>query len=476
MIRETLTDDERVVITGLGAVTPLGLDVPTTWANLKAGQSGISRISAIKGYPINDEVDIAGMIKGFNPEAYLHPTNIRKTHTSHQYGYAATVEAGIDARMLEGIPQPQKNRDSSLLIDLDPQRVGVIMATGIGGTNHVAEVEDLELLEAAKKFSLRLTETDKLQDFNIDNLPADFAERVFRGVLNEAGRRLSKRSPYPVLKILPERTAAIISLMLGTEGDLYTPIAACASGVRALSEAYKTIRAGDADQIFAGASESSIDPVSILSFQLIRALSTKNEEPDKASRPFDLDSDGFVMSEGAAVMVVERLSSARKRNAKIYAEILGYGNTSDAYHETAPHPEGRGAIRSMLQALGKAGIEPEAIDFLNAHATSTGEPDGKELDAYKVVFGEDLIPGIPITALKDRIGHMMGASGAIETVLSILTMRDSFIPGMMNLKRPRREGFDLVTKGRTQQVKRVLKNSFGFGGINASVILERWEE
>lgn len=459
MIKEILPDNQRVVITGMGAVTPLGLNVPTTWQNILAGQSGIDRISTVSGYSINNEVDIAGRVKGFEPEKYLHTINIRKTHLSSQLALAAATEAGIDAGILDGFPVPEKNRSKEILVNVDPERVSVIIGTGVGGTVHISEIEDAELSEAIRKFPGRLERTGEFEE-----------------ILKEIGRTpLIKKSPFYVLRMLPERVASVVSLTLGTRGDLYTPVAACATGVRAISEAYKTIRMGDADIIFAGASEASINPVAILSFQLIRALSTGNGEPGKASRPFDLSSDGFVMSEGAGVMVVESLASARRRNARIYAEITGYGNTSDAHHETAPDPEGRSAIRSMREALKRACLDPVDIDHINAHATSTGEADGIELDCYKAVFGKDGIEKIPIVSLKDRLGHMMGSSGAVESILSILTMRDSRIPGMVNLENPRREGFDLVTTTRLQGVRRVLKNSFGFGGINASVVFEKWE-
>lgn len=479
-------DENRVVITGVGAVTPLGLDLSSTWEAVRNGQSGISNISTVRGYRINDDVDLAGLIQGFDPNTYLHVTELRKTHLSHQIGYVAAVASGLDAGVLGDVPRPERNRNNNVLINTDPERTGVIMATGVGGAIQISEIEDTELVEAARGYAhkLKAAREDPEVKFSIpglddtrvgDELPNDFIEKIVRGVMEESGRRPDKKSPNYIFQILPERTAAIVSLMLGTQGDLYTPIAACASGVRALSEAYKTILQGDDDVIFAGATECSVNPISILSFKLIRALSTRNNEPEKASRPFDLDADGFVMSEGAAVMVVERLSHAKKRGARIYAEILGYGNSSDAHHEAFPHPEGRGATRSMLQALRKAGIELKTIDLFGAHATSTGEADGLELDCYKAIAGEDVY-GIPISALKDQLGHYMGAAGAVESALNLLMMRDSFIPGLQNLENPRREGFNLVPAGGiTHEVRRVMKNSFGFGGINASIIFERYE-
>lgn len=484
---ERLSDEDRVVITGMGAVTPLGLDLPTSWNSTRRGQSGISNISAIRGHRINEDVDIAGLIQGFDPGKYLHVTEIRKTHLSHQIGYAAAVEAGLDAGVLDDIPKPERNRNNNVLVNTDPEKAGVIMATGVGGAINIAEIEDTELVEAAKGYAYKLkaAREDPGSEFSLpglegirptDELPNDFIEKIVRGVMHEAGRRPEKKSPFYIFQILPERTAAIVSLMLGTQGDLYTPIAACASGIRAMSEGYKAIRQNDADLIFAGATESPVNPISILSFNVIKALSTRNNEPEEASRPFDLAADGFVMSEGSAVFVMERLSTAKKRGARIYAEVLGYGNTSDAHHEAFPHPEGRGATRSMRLALAKAGIEPSTIDLFGAHATSTGEADGLELDCYKAVFGEEVY-GIPVSALKDRLGHFMGAAGAVESALNILMMRDSFIPGIENLHNPRRDGFDLVESGgRNRDVKRVLKNSFGFGGINASIVLERYEE
>lgn len=483
---DRLPDSERVVITGLGMVGPLGCDVPTFWRNLKEGRSGIANISTVLGYHLNDAVDIAGMVRGFDPGRFLHPSETRKTHLSHQYALVAAIEASMDAGILNGIPTPAKNRNNEVLVGIEPERVGVIIGTGVGGAIHLEEIEDIELLGATRSFQERLKTGEIQLDPEIfegvpsTNLLSDgYIENLMRAVMLDAGRRPGSRSPFYILRALPERTASLVSLTLGTQGDLYTPIAACATGVRAIIEAYKTIKLGDADAVLAGSTDALVTPLALLSFHLIKALSTRNDDPEGASMPFDKNSSGFVMSEGAAVLVVESLASAKKRGRveQIYAEILGYGNTSDAFHETAPHERGRGAIRAMQQALYKAGLQPKAIDHINAHATSTGFADGLELDACTAVFGEKLIPNIPITAPKDRIGHMVGAAGAVESVLSLLSMRDGFIPGMVNLRHPRRSGFDLVTgAGRVQEIRRVLKNSFGFGGINASIIFEKWTE
>jgi 3-oxoacyl-[acyl-carrier-protein] synthase II len=413
------TNGQRVVITGLGALTPLGLTVEDTWQGLLAGQSGIDHfvMPELEDCPCQ----IAGALKGFQARDYLDRKEIRRMARFSQLAVIATQMALDDAGLA--------------LDDEEREDVGVVTGTAVGGT--VIETEG--------------------------------------GLRRLGDKSLMRISPNHLLNLPPNMAAFSIAQTFGFRGYNSTTVTACAAGAQAIGEAAEVIRHGRAEVVITGGSEATLTPVAFASFAVMRALSTRNGDPATASRPFDVDRDGFVMSEGAAIFVAESLAHAQQRGAHIYAEILGYAANSDGYHAIAPNPDPSGPIKAMRRALADAGLEPEAIDHINAHGTGTPLGDVAETQAIKAVFGPRAYQ-MPITANKSMLGHGLGAAGAMETLSSVLTIRDQRIPPTINLDRPDPEcDLDYVPHAARQaEVNVVLKNSFGMGNQNACLVLRRW--
>ncbi|MEO0202569.1 MAG: beta-ketoacyl-ACP synthase II [candidate division WOR-3 bacterium] len=412
----------RVVITGLGALTPLGKNVNEFWNNLISSKSGIRRIDRFD--TSNLKTKIAGLIPSdFDPLERLDKKEagvlLSKLDRFSLYALYSAVEAVDDAK----------------LYNVDPDRVGVIIASGIGG---------IETLVSELKLAFE--------------------------------RGYDRVSPYLVPMMIPDMASGLISIKFKFKGPNFCTVSACSSSAHAIGEAYRLIKYGDADIILAGGSEAPIIPIAISGFNQIRALSTRNDNPEKASRPFDKLRDGFVMGEGAGIIVLEELESALKRNAKIYAEIIGYGQSADAYHITAPCVDGEGAIKCMKNAIKDAKIEPSYIDYINAHGTSTELNDKSETLAIKAVFGEYAYK-IPISSTKSMIGHLLGAAGVVESIAVIKSIETGIIHPTINY-----EVFDpdcdldyVPNVKREKQIKYALKNSFGFGGHNVSLIFKKFE-
>jgi 3-oxoacyl-[acyl-carrier-protein] synthase II len=413
-------NDRRVVITGLGAVTPLGNDVETFWANLKNGVSGIHQIEAFD--TSQHDCKIAGEVRGFEPKRYFkNPKNLRRTDRFAQLAMAAARMALDDG----GIDLNKVRRD----------RFGVIVSSGIGG---------LKTLE--DQYRILLTKGP------------------------------SRNSPFTIPMLISNMASGLISMEYGLQGPNLCIVTACATSNNAIGESWRTIKFGDADIFLAGGSEAAIVPIGLAGFAAMKALSLRNDEPERASRPFDRDRDGFVMGEGAGVVVVEELEHAKKRGAKIYCEVAGYGLSADAFHMTAPPPEGEGAARAMQLALEHARLATSDVDYINAHATSTGLGDISETRAIKTVFGERA-DQVPISATKSMTGHLLGGAGAVEMAVCALTIRDSVIPPTTNLENPDPE-CDLDYTPNTAREKKVrvaLNNSFGFGGHNATLVATAFE-
>ncbi|MBX6352255.1 MAG: beta-ketoacyl-ACP synthase II [Thermoflavifilum sp.] len=411
--------ERRVVITGMGAVTPIGNDVPTFWRNLVAGRSGISRIDAfdVSQYP----VQIAGQVRDFDPGQYVDPREARRLDRYAQFAVAAAVQAVRDAG-LEITPE-------------NGERVGVYIGSGVGGIHTLLE--------------------------------------NYRTLLERGPRRVS---PTVVPMMIANMAAGQVSILFGAKGPNLAPVSACATGTHAIGDSYKLIQRGAADVMIAGGSEAAIVDLALAGFSNAKALSTRNDEPERASRPFDAERDGFVMSEGAGVVVLESLEHAKARGARIYAEIIGYGMSGDAYHIVAPEPEGNGAFRAMREALADAGIRPEDVDYINAHGTSTDLGDKLETLAIKKAFG-DHARKVAISSNKSMIGHLLGAAGAVEAIATILTIQDGVIPPTINLEHPDPEcDLDYVPNvAREAPVRVAISNSFGFGGHNATIVLRRFD-
>ncbi|WP_394269385.1 beta-ketoacyl-ACP synthase II [Qipengyuania sp.] len=415
----------RVVVTGLGLVTPLGSDVETTWANILAGKSGAGPITRFDAS--DQKAQIACEVKpkdhefGFDPDKRIDHKIQRQVDPMIVYGLDAAGQALEDAGLDE--------MDEAL-----KERAGVTMGSGIGG------------------------------------LPGIEAESVN---LHERGP--GRVSPHFVHGRLINLISGQISIRYGLMGPNHAVVTACSSGAHAIGDAARMIKDGDADIMVAGGAESTIDPLGVAGFAQARALNTSmNDTPEKASRPYDKNRDGFVLGEGAGVVVLEEYEHARARGAKIYAEVVGYGLSGDAYHVTAPHPEGKGAELAMRMALRKAGLEACDIDYVNAHGTST-MADTIELAAVKRVLGDDLC-GASMSSTKSAIGHLLGGAGAVETIFCILAIRDQIVPPTLNLDDPDEgtEGVDLVPHtAKKREVVAALNNSFGFGGTNASLIVAK---
>lgn len=407
----------RVVITGMGAITPLGNNVDTFWKSLCDGTSGVDNI---KRFDITDYAcKIAAELKDFDPLNYMDKKEARRMDRFTQYAMAATRLA-ID--------------DAGLNIDIiDNDRFGVVLGTGIGG---------IETFEAQ-------------------------AETL----LHKGPGRVS---PFCIPMIISNMAAGQISIAFNAKGPNTTIVTACAASTNAIGEAYKYIKYGDADVIITGGAEAPITPIGIASFGAMRAVSLRNDDPKGASRPFDINRDGFVMGEGSGILILESYEHAVKRNANILAEIKGYGLTSDAYHITSPAPNGEGAARAIQRALGSAGMSPQEIDYINAHGTATQYNDKFETAAIKTIFGEHA-SNVPISSTKSMTGHLLGAAGAIEAIACVKSIQENFIHPTINLTTPDPEcDLDYVPNtGRKAKIDNVLSNSFGFGGHNACIVISR---
>ena len=412
----------RVVITGMGGLTPLGLSIPDTWDNLLAGVSGIATITKFDTSELR--TTFGGELKGFDPLEYLDRKEARRLDPYIQYAMVATQEALRDAA-----------------IDLrqdEPHLIGVIIASGVGGIQSL--VENVNLVQ-------------------------------------EKGLR--RISPFLVPNMLVDSAAGRIAIEYGLHGPNFSVVNACASGTAATGEAFELIRRGDAEVMIVGGAEAGLMPITMAGFDVMGALSQRNDDPAGACRPFDIDRDGFVMSEGAAVMVMESLDHALARGARIYAEVIGYGNSADAYHMAAPHSEGRGARDAMRMALRKAaayGVQPQDVDYINAHGTSTQLNDPGETLAIKQVLGEHAYT-TRISSTKSMLGHLLGAAGAIEAIICAKAIETGTIPPTINLHTPD-PACDLnYTPWKPVQadVRVTLSNSFGFGGHNSCVMLRRYE-
>lgn len=410
----------RVVITGVGAVTPLGQTAETFWKACLAGCSGVSPITGFDA--TNYSTRFAAEIKDWDPAPYMDKKDARRMATFVQFAVKAACMAVEDAQL----PINDETRD----------RIGVYVGSGIGGLN---------ILEAQHKILL-------------DRGP----DRI---------------SPFIIPGIICDMGAGLVSITLGVRGPNACITTACTTGANNIGEAYHIIRRGDADAMLAGGAESSITPLSMAGFCQARTLSQRNNDIEHASRPFDANRDGFVMGEGSAILVLESLESATARGAKIYAEIIGYGATGDAYHITSPPPDGNGAIRAMKAAIRSANIEPNQIDYINAHGTSTELNDKTETMAIKAVLGEHAYK-VAISSTKSMTGHLLGAAGAIEAIASILAIRDGIVPPTINYETPDPNcDLDYVpNQARKMDVRVALSNSFGFGGHNGTLIFKRFEQ
>lgn len=409
----------RVVVTGLGTICPLGNDVQTTWEAAKAGRSGVGRIT--KFDTANFPTQIAAEVRNFEPTKYFEPKEVKRHDLFSQYAIAAGQEAWDDA----GLAEHSKTWDA--------HRAGAILGIGIGGLNTLEKYHQAYMEGGVKKIS-----------------------------------------PFLIPAMISNLGPGNLAIRFGLKGPNFTVTSACTSATHALGEAARMIAYGIQDIIMTGGAEAAVTPVGIGGFCAMKALSTRNDAPEKASRPFDKDRDGFVMGEGSAVLVLESLESAQKRGAKIYCEIAGYGASCDAYHITSPSEGGEGAISCMSDALKDAGMHPQDIDYINAHGTSTAANDATETAAIKTLFGSWAREGLMVSSTKSMTGHLLGAAGAIEAVLSTLAVKNGVVPPTINLENPS-EGCDLdyvPHTARTKPVRAALSNSFGFGGTNGSVVFK----
>jgi 3-oxoacyl-[acyl-carrier-protein] synthase II len=410
----------RVVVTGMGAVTPLGNDVETFWENLIAGKSGAAPITAFDSAEF--AVHFACELKDFDPTKWIDHKKARRMDRFAQMIIAA-------ARMAE--------QDSGIDIEGETERTGVSVATGIGGLKSFQDCYD-QLIERGP-------------------------DRV---------------NPFSIPAIIPNMGAAWVSMELGTRGPLTSECTACAASNMAVGDALDAIRLGRADVMLAGGTEAGITKVGIGGFGAMRALSRRNEDPEKASRPFDAERDGFVMGEAGAIVVLEELEHARKRGAKIYAEMAGYGLSSDAQHITEPDPTGRHPARAMHMAMEDAGIGPEEIDYINAHGTSTPLGDASETRVIKIALGEEKAYKTPISSTKGATGHCLGASGAIEAIISVLSVQRDIVPPTINqeVADPECDLDYIPNESREVKVDTALSNNFGFGGHNACLVIRKFDE
>ncbi len=409
----------RVVVTGMGVVSPLGNDLDTFWNNLVAGRCGIDRITAFD--PADFDTQIAGQVKDFDPlPAFPSPKEIRRTDRYSQFGIYAAWSALNDS----GLELDKENRDE----------IGVILGSGIGGLG---------------------TTTDQ-----------------FKILLNRGPSRVS---PFTIPMLIGNMASGLVSMYFNLRGPNFATCSACATANHAIGEAWRTIKMGDAPIMFAGGTEAAVIPMGIAGFCAMKAMSTRNDDPQHASRPFDKDRDGFVMGEGAGVMVLEELEHAKKRGAKIYCELSGYGNTADAHHLTAPSPGGEGAARCMKMALKTGGLNLDDVSYINAHGTSTPQGDTCETQAIKSVFG-DHARKLVVSSTKGATGHMLGAAGAVEMAVCALAIKNGVVPPTINLQTPDPEcDLDYVPNvAREMPVNAIVNNSFGFGGHNATIAAKKF--
>jgi 3-oxoacyl-[acyl-carrier-protein] synthase II len=411
-------DRKRVVVTGMGLITPLGIGVQKTWDALLEGRSGIRRITQFDAEQFPTK--IAGEVEGFNPEDYIELKDIKKMDRFIHFALAASQMA---------------MEDSGLKIDDgNAERVGVIIGSGIGGLHTIEH---------------------------------------YHSVMLEKGPR--RISPFFIPMLVVNLASGQVSIRYGAKGPNSALVTACATGTHSIGDAFRIIQRGDADAMIAGGAEAVITPLGIGGFNAMKALSTRNDEPEKASRPFDMNRDGFIMGEGAGILILESLENAEERGARIYGEIAGYGMTADAYHITSPPPGGEGAARCMAVALNDAGVTPLEVDYINAHGTSTRHGDELETYAIKKVFGEHAYK-LAVSSTKSMTGHLLGAAGGVEAVISLLSIYNDVVAPTTNLDNPDPEcDLDYVPhKARKMTVNSALTNSFGFGGTNACLLLKKF--
>jgi len=411
--------ERRVVITGLGVVTPLGHQLDVFWNNLISGQCGIDRISSFD--PSGLDTQIAGEVKNFDPApAFPSPKEVRRTDRYSQFGVYAAWQALVDS----GLDLEKENRDE----------IGVIIGSGIGGLQTTAEQHKI------------------LMD-----------------------RGPGRLSPFMIPMLISNMASGLFSMYYNLRGPNFATCSACATANHAIGEAWRAIKMGDTPVMFAGGAEAAVVPIGIGGFCAMRAMSTRNDDPKHASRPFDKERDGFVMGEGAGVVLLEELEHAKKRGSKIYCEVVGYGNTADAYHLTAPSPDGEGAARCMKMALKTGGLKIEDVSYINAHGTSTPQGDACETQAIKTVFGERA-KKIAVSSTKGATGHMLGAAGAVEMSVCALAIKHGIVPPTINYQVPDPEcDLDYVPNtAREMNVNAAINNSFGFGGHNASIAAKKF--
>ncbi len=409
----------RVVITGIGIVSPIGIGKEENWLNCIEGKNGISKITKFDVSAFR--TTIAGEVKNFDPTKFLDPKEVDKFDPFIHYAFASAVLAVEDSKL------SMEKEDS--------ERIGVYIGSGIGGLSTI--------------------------------------EKTHSAILNQGPRKVS---PYFLPGLIINMASGLVSIIFGAKGPNSATATACATSAHSIGDSFRIIQRGEADIIIAGGAEAPITPIGLGGFCALRALSTRNDEPEKASRPFDLKRDGFVMGEGAGILILEELEHALSRNANIYAEIVGYGMSGDAFHVTAPCSDGDGAIRCMKLAIEDAGINPEEIDCINAHGTSTPLNDKVETMAIKKLFGSHAYK-IAISSTKSMTGHLLGAAGAIETIFTALAIKEGIVPPTINYEFPDPEcDLDYVpNKARKMEIRYAMNNSFGFGGTNASLVLKRFE-
>ncbi len=409
----------RVVVTGVGLVTPLGVGIDHVWQRILNGESGIAPNTRFD--VASHETKFAGQVQGFQPEDYISPKELKRIDLFIQYALAATKIAMTDS----GLEMSKE----------DAERVGVVVGTGLGG---------LPTLEK------------------------------YHSILLERGP--GRISPFFIPMLIANEAPGHIAIQHGIKGPNLCIVTACATGAHSIGESFRIIQYGDADVMVAGGTEANLTPLTVGGFNAMKALSTRNDAPEKASRPFDKDRDGFVVGEGSGIVILEELEHALKRGAKIYGELAGYGYNGDAYHITAPAPDGEGFVRCIKLALKDAGMSPDDVDYINAHGTSTELNDYTETLAIKEVFGEGSHK-LPVSSTKSMIGHLLGAAGAVEAVFSLLSLRDQVCPPTINYETPDPNcDLDYVPNvKRSHKIDAVMSNSFGFGGTNSVLLFRRFE-
>ena len=415
--------ERRVVVTGMGALTPVGNDVPAFWDALVNGRSGISRITTFD--PVKTASKVAGEIKGFDADTVMPKKEVRRNDRYVHYAWAAVAEAMRDARL-----------DNPITDEAQAWRTGAIIGSGIGGIN-----------------------------------------TMIRDVVEATEHGIERIGPFLVTALIPDMAAGYIAIYANARGPNYAIVSACSSSNHAIGDSLNIIRRGDADVMIAGGAEAGIGEIPVAAFSAMRALSTRcNDNPEKASRPFDAERDGFVMGDGAGILVLEALEHATARGATIHAEVVGYGATDDASHITLPAPGGRGAVESMRVAIADAGLTTDDVDYINAHGTSTPPNDRSETAAIKTLFGEGAYR-VPVSSTKSMTGHLMGAGGGIEAIATIQAIKTGIVPPTINLEHPDPEcDLDYVpNEAREVEVEVGMSNSFGFGGHNATLVFRRFD-